>query len=143
MTMTVQEKEVIYDWAMDQEYQLTFYQVIKLLRIVEGMDESGPEAPICISMLPEKEKTPLWQAPYHLSTGSLMQLAQDRQLLDMGLIELCDNKEYLDTLDFQATTKGEMVAEWMLASLENLGFTHPSLISVNQPGSHLYRDDPS
>lgn len=138
--MTDQEKDEVYAWALDQEYRLTFYQVIKLLRIVEGMDESGPETPICTSFMPEKEKTPLWQAPYFLSTGSLMQLAQDRQLLDMGLIELCNSVEYLDTLDYQATTKGEMVAEWMLSSLENLGFTHPSLISVNHPESHLRWD---
>lgn len=136
MNMTDQEKDEIYGWALGQEYQLTFYQVIKLLRIVEGMDESGPEEPICISMLPEKEKTPLWKAPYCLSTGTLMQLAQDRQLLDMGLIELCEIEGHLD---YQETTKGAMVAEWMLSSLENLGFTHPSLISVNHPESHLHQ----
>lgn len=141
MAMTDQEKDDIYGWAIDQEHQLTFYQVTMLLRVVGKMEESHPYITVYFDPQPKKgEEIPLWQAPFVMPTGALLKLAQHRMLEELGLIEIYDNGE---DLDYRATPKGEMAAEMFVASLENMGFSHPVLISVNEPGSHLYRDDPN
>lgn len=120
------------DWnqeALDQEYHLTFYQVSKLLRIAGEMDENTPVSAIWPFAGTDTENTPLWHAPFVVSTSCLNNLAQDRQLLDMELIVM---EPLADGTGYQATEKGMAYAKWYVGTLEGLGFSHPALPSVNR-----------
>lgn len=124
--MTEDQEEAMIHEVMNLDYRLTIYQMDKLLRVVGDMDESGPTAMLWPWFSPEEEKTPIWHSPYVLPSHTLMGLAQDRQLMDMGLIELSPGGR-----DYRPTEKGKEVAKWMVAGLEDLQFTHPNLPSAN------------
>lgn len=128
MSMTEDEEQELMDESIDMEYRLTIYQMVKLLRVEGGMSDSSPMAAVWPCFGEEQEKMPLWQAPYQLSTMSLMELAQDRQLQEMGLIEMKP-----DGSDFLPTQKGKMMAKCFVATMEDLQFTHPYLPSINRP----------
>lgn len=120
------------DWtqeALDEEYHLTFYQVSKLLRIAGEMDESGPIHAIWPFAGTDTENTPLWHAPFVASTACLNNLAQDRQLQEMELIVMAESE---DGTVYRVTEKGMIYAKWFVASLEDLGFSHPELPSLNR-----------
>jgi len=139
MDMTQAEIKEIQeeDWtqeALDEEYRLTFYQVSKLLRIAGEMNEAGPIHAIWPFAGTDTEKTPLWHAPFVASTSCLNMLAQDRQLQDMELIVMTSVE---DGTDYRATEKGMVYAKWFVSTLEDLGFSHPYLVSVNHQPSAL------
>lgn len=133
MDMKAEMKEIQEDdWtqeAMDEEYRLTFYQVSKLLCIVGEMEEADPIEAIWPFVTTGKEKTPLWHAPFVASTTCLNSLAQDRQLQEMELIMMAESE---DGTVYRATEKGMVYAKWFVASLEDLGFSHPELPSSNR-----------
>lgn len=120
------------DWtqeALDEEYRLTFYQVSKLLSIAGEMGESDPIEAIWPFATTGKEKTPLWHAPFLASTACLNSLAQDRQLQEMELIVMTPTE---NGTEYRATEKGMVYAKWFVASLEDMGFSHPELPSLNR-----------
>lgn len=128
MNMTDEQEQELMDESIHLEYRLTIYQMLKLLRVAGDMSGSRPTEAVWSWFGEAEEKIPLWQAPYELSTMSLMELAQDRQLLEMGLIEMKP-----DGSDFLPTPKGAMMAKCFVGSLEDLQFTHPCLPSINRP----------
>lgn len=127
--MTEEQEEAWDQEALDGEYRLTFYQVTKLLRIAVEMDESTPLSAVWPFSVGYRKNTPLWHAPFVASTPCINSLAQDRMLMDMGLIEMVALD---DGTVYQATEKGMVYAKWYVGTLEDLDFSHPELPSVNR-----------
>lgn len=122
MTEAEARQEAWVDEFMEIEAVLTIFQLLLLMKVATGKQDMGALEPVWPWLAKENEKIPLWQAPFVLDQGALLELAQARELVDRGYLLIPAEKT-----DFVLTEKGVEAVNWWVGTLENIGFRHETL----------------
>lgn len=116
-------QEAWQDEFMAFERTFSIYQFLLLMKVAAGEQGMGALEPVW-PWLDDADSLPLWQAPFVVPRGSLLEMAQARELIERGYLEIPQDQE---ATDFVLTDKGQEAVNWWVGTLEDIGFRHKTL----------------